>query len=576
MGEENLIFMGDQVKATRTEEGLKLAGYLVRFSDEKSPDLTGEFFDADTDYDIDDYPAQKSTYFNHGMDEKLGKRKLGSAKLTIDEYGIWAETLLKERDEYEQFLSQLAADGKLAWSSGTAGHLMDRRSLPSGATYIVRWPIVEASLTHTPAEYRNVVQPVKALSAALPEAPEGAAQTVEQPQAEPVAEIVEETQETKEKSIMEPEEIKQLMADMATKAAEAAVEEYRKSEPAPKSPTITVVTDESDQPFKHIGEFFQAVKNAAMYPSDKDRRLLPLKANGMNETEPADGGYLVPASTAGGIVERMYGMGKILSRVSKDPVQGNNMSYNAIDETSRASNRHGGVLGYWMAEAASKTGSKPKFRQVDLKLKKVAALAYATDELLSDAGALESWINRTVPGELVFQTEDAIFEGDGSGKPLGIMQSPSLVSVLREDANKIQTTDILKMWARRWGGPSGYVWLANQDAMPQIYTLNNANQNLFIPAGINGAPSNLLMGVPIEEVEYASSLGTTGDIVLAALDQYKAVESASSIHVAFLTDETVFRFVYRVDGAPMWHSHLTPFKGSNTQSPFVCLTSAST
>ena len=32
---------------------------------------------------------------------------------------------------------------------------------------------------------------------------------------------------------------------------------------------------------------------------------------------------------------------------------------------------------YWLAEAAQKSASKPKFRQIDLKLKKVAALCYA-------------------------------------------------------------------------------------------------------------------------------------------------------------------------------------------------------
>ena len=40
------------------------------------------------------------------------------------------------------------------------------------------------------------------------------------------------------------------------------------------------------------------------------------------------------------------------------------------------------------------------------------------------------------------------------------------------------------------------------------------------------------------------------------------VQSASSIHVRFVNDETVFRFVYRVDGLPIWQSPLTPFKGS--------------
>jgi HK97 family phage major capsid protein len=82
------------------------------------------------------------------------------------------------------------------------------------------------------------------------------------------------------------------------------------------------------------------------------------------------------------------------------------------------------------------------------------------------------------------------------------------------------------------------------------------------------------------ECEYMSTMGTTGDIMLASLSQYQTidkggVQAASSIHVAFLTDQSVFRFVYRVDGAPMWHSALTPFKGSQTQSPFVVLATAS-
>ena len=47
------------------------------------------------------------------------------------------------------------------------------------------------------------------------------------------------------------------------------------------------------------------------------------------------------------------------------------------------------------------------------------------------------------------------------------------------------------------------------------------------------------------------------------------MQAASSIHVQFVTDETAFRFVLRLDGQPLWHSALTPYKGSDTLSPFV-------
>ena len=157
------------------------------------------------------------------------------------------------------------------------------------------------------------------------------------------------------------------------------------------------------------------------------------------------------------------------------------------------------------------------------------------------------------------------------------MGHASLVTQLRYATSAVSAADIWAMYARRWVGARDYVWLVNQDVLPQLYALNNTYQNLFIgPSGMPNAPAGTLMGLPIVEVEYAASMGSTGDIMLAALSQYQGIEkggieSASSIHVQFLTDETTFRFVYRFDGGPLWHSTLTPFKGSNTQSPFVVL-----
>jgi hypothetical protein len=43
------------------------------------------------------------------------------------------------------------------------------------------------------------------------------------------------------------------------------------------------------------------------------------------------------------------------------------------------------------------------------------------------------------------------------------------------------------------------------------------------------------------------------------------------MHVAFLTDQMVFRITYRVDGQPMWTKPMTPFKGTLTKSPFVAI-----
>lgn len=354
---------------------------------------------------------------------------------------------------------------------------------------------------------------------------------------------------------------------------------------APASGQVEVIRDEADQPFESSGQFFQKVKIAGLYPGREDPRLKPLKVKdvtGMSEGVPADGWYLVPKETASGILERMYNTGQILSRVAGDPVTGNSMTYNGIDETSRvAGSRLGGVRGYWVTEGGTITSSKPKFRQIELKLKKVAALCYATDEQLEDTANLESWLTRTVPDELRFQAEDAIYEGDGVGKPLGITASPCLVSVLRYATSTVSYIDVVNMWARRYAGVSDYVWLINQDVTPQLDQLQLTSSLQVPPNFISYGQDGVMRmkGKPVLEVEYAQTMGTVGDIVLASLSQYQTinkggVKPATSIHVAFTTDETAFRFVYRIDGEPMWHSALTPLHGSNTQSPFVALATA--
>jgi len=55
------------------------------------------------------------------------------------------------------------------------------------------------------------------------------------------------------------------------------------------------------------------------------------------------------------------------------------------------------------------------------------------------------------------------------------------------------------------------------------------------------------------------------------LAQRADVRADTSIHVAFLTGEQAFRFMLRLDGQPTWKKPLTPYKGSNTKSPFVTL-----
>ena len=355
---------------------------------------------------------------------------------------------------------------------------------------------------------------------------------------------------------------------------------------APVGGRIDVIQDEADKEFANDGEFFMAVKTAALYPARADARLRSRKvvdAAGTSEGVPSDGGYLLQPQTSARILENMYQTGQILSRVSRDPIGAgsNSMTYNGIDETSRANgSRKGGITAGWLGEGGTLTANKPNFRQVEIKLRKVGALCYATDEQLEDTPNLESWLSRSVPEELRFVAEDGIIEGIGGGMPIGILNAPSLISVTRTDASKVQFADIVNMWARRYAGVQDYVWLIHQDVTPQLdqMVIGTEAPPRFVDYGVDGVMR--MKGRPVIEVEYAQTLGTAGDILLASLSQYQVIEKgdvrqASSIHVAFLTDETAFRFIYRINGAPLWHSAVTPLHGTNTISPFVALSASS-
>jgi len=579
---ETLVFYGGEVKALGNG---KIAGYLVRYGSPKDVDLEGDFFSKETDLGIED-GSRLPLYYQHGMDGTLKTRKIGKGSIKFDDVGAWMDAQLEMRDEYEKAVYGLVESGKLGFSSGAAGHLVAREQVGK-SWHIKSWPIGEASLTPTPAEPRNSVMSIKSL---LTSEKAEVSDTDDAEKAKEIKTIVEETE------TMENEELQALFNSAIEEAVPGIIKDavaatIKAHQPEVKAgnlvDSVTVIDDEADKaarlnPYKTLGDFLVSVKNATLRPWETDKRLLGMKSSGLNEMIPSQGGFLVQQNLASGLLEKVWGVGEVLQFFNTMPIGAgsNGMLYNTVDESSRVDgSRGGGVLGYWLEEGGDKTATKPKFSQISTKLKKVAAACYATDELLDDAVALESWIMRYVPQELKFKVEDAIIEGNGVGKPLGILQNGagSMISATRLNATQINTADILNMWARRYVGAKDYVWFGNADIGPYLHQMTLGNYPVYMPpGGLSQAPYGTLLGRPYVEIEYCPTLGTLGDLMLVAPSEYilndkGGVQAASSIHVQFLNDETTFRFVYRVDGAPAWKSAVTPFKGSNTVSPFVGL-----
>jgi len=343
-------------------------------------------------------------------------------------------------------------------------------------------------------------------------------------------------------------------------------------------------------PFRTLGDQLQSIVASSSPGAKVDPRLYQVRdsAGGLSEKIPSEGGFLVQSEFSYALLQKANETGILASKCYHIPIGGNfnGIELPVIDETSRADgSRWGGIQAYWLAEAAEKQPSKPKFGRLSLTLSKLVGLCYTSDELLADAGVLQAIVTDGFSTEIGFRMDDAILNGTGVAQPLGILNSSALITVSKETGQAAATLvfeNLVKIWARCYGrSRKNAVWLINQDLEPQLFTLGlivgMGGNSVYMPSGgLSASPYSTLFGRPIIPMEQCQTLGTKGDVVLFDPSQYlvidKGVESDVSIHLRFLYDESTFRFVYRVDGAPIWKSALIPFKGpANTQSPYVTL-----
>jgi len=155
---QTMVSFGDAIKA---DDKGRVRGYLVRFG---GADLEGDYFTSSTDFGRPMKSGDRvpmNLYYHHGQDKTIGKSTIGSGYITMDDKGLWYEAQIQMADEYQKMIADLAKSGKLGYSSGATGHMVERRKSADGRYEITRWPIGEASLTPTPAEPMNMVKSLK-------------------------------------------------------------------------------------------------------------------------------------------------------------------------------------------------------------------------------------------------------------------------------------------------------------------------------------------------------------------------------------------------------------------------------
>lgn len=367
------------------------------------------------------------------------------------------------------------------------------------------------------------------------------------------------------------------------------------------APTVRAGTDRAHlQPFASFGEQLQAVVIAGggaqfvpgVDPAVAVGRLHEMQAvaTGHSANVGSDGGFLIGTQQEAGLMKRAYDESVLASRCQMTPIGTNNDSLEimAIKESSRATGqRYGGVRFYRVAEAETVTASKLGLEKWKVELEDLMAITYLTERLMQDAPAMQAEVENAFAREGAFVLDDEIYRGSGVGQCLGVLNAAATVSVTKESgqlADTVQAENIAKMYARMWPRSHGSaIWVYNTALFPQLQSMQigtgtSAQLVYMPPGGISGSPYATIYGRPAFPIEQASAPGDVGDLAYIDLSEYKLISKGGlvpkvdeSMHVRFLYNERAFRFVFRVNGKPVWQTALTPYKGTDTLSPFVVL-----
>ena len=370
----------------------------------------------------------------------------------------------------------------------------------------------------------------------------------------------------------------------ATPAARAAAP-ARSRASMPARPNME---DRGKWGFRSSGEFLMAVKNASAMGASVDPRLIANAPTSYGqEGVGADGGFAVPPDFRSTIVTKITGEESLLGRTDQQTSSGNSITFPADETTPWQSS--GGIQAYWEQEAGQKQQSKPALTEKTVKLNKIVALVPLTDELLEDAPAMSSYVNKKAPEKITFKINDAILNGTGVGMPLGILQSPGTVVVPKEagqTADTIVFDNLRKMRAALTpAARANASWLMTPDAEDMLMTLSFPGTGTAVPifmppGGLRDSPNSTLFGRPIITTEAMQPLGDQGDIVFGDLSNYLTVVKGGgvrqdvSIHLWFDYDITAFRFVMRVGGQPWWNAKVDPAKAGASQRGFFATLAA--
>lgn len=235
---------------------------------------------------------------------------------------------------------------------------------------------------------------------------------------------------------------------------------------------------------------------------------------------------------------------------------------------------YGGFEMEFLAEEGTGTKQTGKLRIIELNAKKGAIFVDASAELVEDGMGFDAQLEIAMRKSLSLGMDYYLLQGNGAGQPLGVINSPGVISVTKETGQTAATVtieNIAKLFSRMYPeGINRAVWIANPTLLPQLMTSAGT-----ISVGTGGSVINIfkenngqytLYGRPCLFSSAMPTVGTANDLIFVDLTAYamglrRQVKLEKSNIPGWTQDLVSYRILVRFDGQGTWSAAITPRNG---------------
>lgn len=235
---------------------------------------------------------------------------------------------------------------------------------------------------------------------------------------------------------------------------------------------------------EYKGSFWNAMRVKAPMPS---------VLNALQEGTDSEGGYLVLDEFERTLVEALEeeNVFRTLAHVIKTSSGDRKIPVVASKGTAS-----------WVDEEGAYTESDDAFSQVSIGAYKLGTMIKVSEELLADSVFdLEAYISKEFARRIGAREEESFFNGDGKGKPLGILAAKdgAEVGVTAASATAITADEVIDLfYSLKAPYRKNAVWVLNDATVKQIRKLKDSTgQYLWQPSLVAGTPDTIL-GRPVK------------------------------------------------------------------------------